>query len=365
MEPVKTSFSPGDVIADQYEVLRIIGKGGMGVVYLVEDRNTGRQLALKSLLPRFATDAYAVRRFVREVNAVRRLSHPAIVSIYDARRIGHLFFYTMDYVEGKSLRVLMSERGRLGLGSTVRILALLAHALEHAHQYTIHRDLSPENVMVVQDGSIRLLDFGLAKLADNQGAFTQIGVSLGKWQYNAPEQQSNAADVDLRADVYSLGVMFYEMLSGKFPELGQHLSKLVPGLPKECDAFFEKATAMMPDDRFPNAREFRHALVRLYQASRGAAGRQPAGAAREVSHEGEYRFAGVEKERPYPVEYSPLTPISEVVPDGADADEVTSAPEAQEAALRGSGWRSSLADIWRKLRMWKPIRLKRGPRVKK
>jgi len=264
MKPVKTEFIPGDVIADRYEVERRIGRGGMGMVYQVKDRLSGQSLALKTLLPQYVAHGKAVQRFIREINAVRRLNHPAIVKIYDAKKLGPLMFYTMDYIEGKSLRVWIQERGRLGFNSTVRILALLAHALEHAHQCTIHRDLSPENVMVLADGSIRLLDFGLAKLTDTDAAFTMIGISLGKKQYNAPEQRFSAAEVDLRADIYSLGVMFYEMLSGKLPKRDTSLSELVPELPPECSAFVEKAMAPSPDERFATAREFRLALLDLY-----------------------------------------------------------------------------------------------------
>ena len=264
MKPIKTKYEVGDTIAERYEVKRILGKGGMGVVYLAWDQEDRRQVALKTLLPQYATNKYAISRFMREVNAVRRLDHPAVVKIYDARRLGPLLFYTMEYVEGKSLRSWMQQRKRLGWGSTVRILALLADALEHAHQFTIHRDISPENVMVLADGSVRLLDFGLAKLTDSQAAFTQIGISLGKRQYNSPEQRASAAEVDHRADIYPLGVMFYEMLSGKLPKPGRRLTELVPGLPPECDAFVEKAMAQSPEDRFWDAREFRLSLMGLH-----------------------------------------------------------------------------------------------------
>ncbi|HOZ49099.1 MAG TPA: serine/threonine-protein kinase [Candidatus Hydrogenedentes bacterium] len=269
MDTVKTEFGPGDIIADRYKVQREIGRGGMGMVYLVEDMVTNDQLALKTLLPQYTKNGFAIRRFVREVNAVRKLRHPAIVRIHDAQRMGNLIFYTMDYIEGKSLRSLLKRRGRLGLNSTVRIMALLADALEHAHQHTIHRDLSPENIMVLADGSIRLLDFGLAKLSDNQGAFTQIGISLGKMQYNAPEQRVNAADVDHRADIYSMGVMFYEMLTGKHPDPGEKLTDFVPELPEEANAFVEKAMAALPEYRFSSAHEFRQELMRIYRLSQG------------------------------------------------------------------------------------------------
>jgi serine/threonine-protein kinase len=273
MEAQKSEYQPGDYIAKRYEVKKALGRGGMGMVYLVHDHKTGEPLALKTIRPEYVSHGAALHRFGREVRTIRKLNHPGIVRIRDAFRYGKLVFYTMDYIQGRSVRDVLHERTRLGLGSTVRILALVAHALEHAHQVTIHRDLSPENVMVLADGSIRLLDFGLAKLTDTEPAFTRIGVTLGKHQYISPEQLVSAADVDHRTDLYALGVMFYEMLTGQLPEDGKTITDVVPLLPPDCDHLFEKATAKSPDARFVSAREFRQALLRLYEDSEGKEGK--------------------------------------------------------------------------------------------
>jgi serine/threonine protein kinase len=261
-------FTAGDEIAGRYEVIKQLGRGGMGVVYLVRDSKAGGHLALKTLLPEYVTNVRAVQRFMREVEAVQQLDHPCIVKIFDVRQVGETLFYTMEYVEGQSLRSLMRKRKTFGIGSTVRILSLLCYALEHAHQFTIHRDISPENVIVTAEGKIRLLDFGLAKVLNSDVTFTRIGVSLGKIQYGAPEQRADAANVDHRADLYSLGVMFYEMLSGQLPKPGQSLTSLVPTLPAEFDAFAEKAMAINPEERYASARDFRVALIQLYEQSR-------------------------------------------------------------------------------------------------
>lgn len=274
-------FQPGGKIAGRYEVKRELGRGGMGRVYLVEDTLTGQWLALKTLLPQHLTNDRALHRFEREITAVRQLNHPCIVKIYDARRLGNLLYYTMDYVEGKSLHQWIRQKGRLGLGSTVRVLSLVCHALEHAHQYTIHRDISPDNIMVMPDGSVKLLDFGLAKLADSNVAFTMIGTSLGKMQYNSPEQRRNAADVDLRTDIYSLGVVFFVMLAGRLPKGSEKLSALRPDLPKECDDLYVKATAPTPEERFADAREMREALQHVYELSKGRAERPAPSAAED------------------------------------------------------------------------------------
>ncbi len=264
----KSEYYPGEYIAKRYEVKKAIGKGGMGMVYLVVDHKTGEPMALKTIRPEYTTNSYALHRFGREVRTIRKLNHPGIVRIRDAFRYGALVFYTMDYVEGQSVRELIQERRRLGLGSTVRVLALVAHALEHAHHCTIHRDLSPENIMVLADGSIRLLDFGLAKLTDTEPTFTRIGVTLGKHQYISPEQLLSSAEVDCRTDIYALGIIFHEMLTGRLPENEKPLTDWAPTLPASCNAFFEKATARNPDDRFATAEEFRVAIIDLFRAYR-------------------------------------------------------------------------------------------------
>ena len=255
------------LIGNRYQVIRPLGRGGMGKVFLVLDEQTGQQLALKMIRTQYQYNGKAVARFDREVAAIRKLDHPCIVKIFDARKDGDLLYYTMEYVGGKSLRLWMQEKGKFGLGSAVRILGLISHALEHAHKVTIHRDISPENVMVMKDGSLRLLDFGLAKLTGEEQALTQVGISLGKLLYIAPEQRASAADVDQRADIYPLGVMFYEMLTGQLPK-GMKLRELRPDLPVECETFLARAMADHPDDRFSTAAEFHRALLKMFEAAK-------------------------------------------------------------------------------------------------
>lgn len=259
---------PRKAIAGRYEVLRPLGRGGMGKVFLVRDLTTGQELALKMLRSQWQSRKAVIARFLREIETVRQLDHPCIVKILDAHHDDELLFYTMEYVEGKSLRHWLQKRGKLEFGSVVRVLCLVAHALEHAHRVTIHRDLSPENIMVLPDGSVRLLDFGLAKIEDANQGLTMVGSSLGKMQYVAPEQRRNAAKVDHRADLYPLGIMFFEMLSGQLPNGRDLLSRLCPGLPPGTDAFVARAVAADPAERFQSAREFRHALLALYESSK-------------------------------------------------------------------------------------------------
>lgn len=263
----QTNFDMGTVIGKRYVVQGKIGHGGMGSVFLALDLETGKQVAVKMIHVKYADNKAAVARFIREVAAVRSLDHPGIIKIFDSGQMDKVLYYVMEYVEGKSVRLLLQRHQRLAFPSVVRILCLAADALSHAHTITIHRDLSPENVMVLQDGSIRLLDFGLAKLEDQFKDLTITGVNLGKLQYASPEQQRNASKVDARADLYSLGVMFFEMLTGRAPLQEKRLTEYCPELPAEVDAFVEKALAPDPDMRFQTAVEFRNALLALYKKS--------------------------------------------------------------------------------------------------
>lgn len=276
-------FEEGAFFADRYEIKTQLGRGGMGMVYLAKDWKNEQQVALKTLLPKYAQLPQAVARFEREIEAVRRIDHPAVVKIYDSGKNDGTLYYAMEYVDGKSVRSWMRERKkrgkRVGLNSTARILGMICGALEKAHEFTIHRDLSPENVMVTRDGQVKLLDFGLAKLIESNQDLTRVGVTLGKIQYSSPEQRADAKHVDHRTDLYALGVMFYELLSGELPMPGVKLKSLVSWLPASGEAFVEKAMANDPEDRYQSAREFRDAMMAVYdeckELERQAEGRPP------------------------------------------------------------------------------------------
>ncbi len=265
-------FEEGAFFADRYEIKSQLGRGGMGMVYLAKDWKNERQVALKTLLPKYAQLPQAVARFEREISAAGRIDHPAVVKIYDSGKVDGTLYYAMEYVDGKSVRSWMRERKkkgkRVGLNSTVRILGMVCGALEKAHEFTIHRDLSPENVMVSRDGQVKLLDFGLAKLIETDQDLTRVGVTLGKIQYSSPEQRADAKHVDHRTDIYALGVMFYELLSGELPMPGVKLKKLVPWLTPAGEAFVAKAMADDPSARFQSAREFKDAMMVLYEQAR-------------------------------------------------------------------------------------------------
>ncbi|MCP4645979.1 MAG: serine/threonine protein kinase, partial [bacterium] len=175
-------FSEGAVIAEQFEVIRVLGRGGMGVVYEVTDRLTQQRLALKTILPTVLGNPEAIERFVQEVNTARRLRHPGIVGVYDVRQVGPLLFFTMEYVEGRTLRSVLEERGMLPPPEAFHIVRQLCDALGYAHNITVHCDISPENVMVLNDGTVRLLDFGIARVMDIPSDSSPQR-SLGKTHY--------------------------------------------------------------------------------------------------------------------------------------------------------------------------------------
>ena len=252
----------------QLEILAPLGAGGMGRVYKVRQPHLDRIVALKVVPPEFARDPAWVERFTREARALARLNHPNIVQVYDFGQTGDtppLCWLLMEYVDGVTLRQ-VQRTGGLSSREALTLIPKLCDALQYAHEKgVLHRDIKPENILLDAGGGVKIADFGLAKLTDDQTPLTIVGANLGKIQYSAPEQRKNAAGVNKRADIYPLGIMFFEMLVGRRPQPGDRLSKLKPDLPKECDEFLDKATASNPDERFQSAKEFRDALLNLYK----------------------------------------------------------------------------------------------------
>jgi serine/threonine-protein kinase len=240
----------------------------MGRVLLVFDRKHHAEKALKILHPEHCDKRWLTARFIREANATKMLDHPGVVKFHGAYNRDGQLFYTMEYVPGKNLRVYLAKAGRLSLGSAVRILCLLARALDYTHRFTIHRDISPENIMVVPDGSVRLIDFGLTRLNNDEENLTIAGTSLGKIEYHAPEQDVDASTVDGRADIYPLGIMLFEMLTGERPDGDLRVTRFRPELPRLCDEVVRLTLARNPDERFHTAHAFHDALLGAYEESK-------------------------------------------------------------------------------------------------
>lgn len=261
--PEMIQFRPGQIIATRYTVLHMIGRGGMGCIYRVRDNVLKEEVALKTLLPQFVRDKMVVERFFNEARIARGLSHPNIVRVHDIGMTGNIIYISMELLRGKSLRTMLEELPpgqRLPVATTLHIIDELCAALEYAHHRTIHRDIKPENVMVCADGSVKLMDFGISKLMETT-RLTAPSIVMGTPFYMSPEQLRNSADVDARADIYSVGVLLYEVLTGNMPTgVPKPASQLTREVPPALDPIVAKCVDPDPASRYQTATELRTAL---------------------------------------------------------------------------------------------------------
>ena len=206
----------GQVLDNRYRIERIIGMGGMAVVFRAEDLLMRRIVAVKILKDDIARDEVSVKRFINESKAVSMLSHPNIVTIYDVSVRSDAKYIVMEYIEGITLKNYMTKKGKLEFREIIMYTEQVLRALEHAHQKGIvHRDIKPQNIMLLKNGIIKVMDFGIAKLP-NAETVTVKDSAIGTVYYISPEQASGKP-IDARSDIYSLGVMMYEMATGKLP----------------------------------------------------------------------------------------------------------------------------------------------------
>ena len=260
------------VLAERYEVIREVGRGGMATVYLAEDRKHGRQVAVKVLKPELSA-AIDADRFAREIQLVARLQHPHILPLYDSGDADGALFFVMPYVEGESLRDRLTRDGSLSLAETAGIIRQIGDALDYAHaRGVVHRDIKPENIMLTA-GQALLADFGVARgtTRESQATLTGVGTTLGTPTYMSPEQASGEANIDGRSDLYALGCVCYEMFAGVPPFQGesamaiisQHVVKTPPrvhsGRERLTDDVVDAIARILskdPDDRPATAGEF-------------------------------------------------------------------------------------------------------------
>lgn len=250
-------------IFGRYEIVRVLGRGGMGVVYLARQTGLDRLVALKVLSPRLAADQEFVNRFSHEAKALARLSHPNIVAVHDSGVEAGIPFLAMEYVEGENLRALLQKR-RLEPEKALAIVPQLCNALEYAHaQGIIHRDIKPENILLAQTGGVKIADFGLAMLV-GAGAprLTQTNAIMGTPHYMAPEQVENPKAVDHRADIYSMGVVFYEMLTGELPIGAFSKPSEKAKVSRQLDDIVLRALAKEPLRRYQHAKDLQTDLSR-------------------------------------------------------------------------------------------------------
>jgi eukaryotic-like serine/threonine-protein kinase len=260
----------------RYRVMRKLGSGGMADVYLAEDEELGRRVAIKILNDRHANDEQFVERFRREAKNAAGLSHPNIVSIYDRGEAEGTYYIAMEFLDGRSLKELLIARGPMPIEDAVAHTRQILHALRFAHKKgVVHRDIKPHNVMADPDGRLKVTDFGIARAGASQ--MTEAGAIVGTAQYLSPEQARGAA-VDQRSDLYSVGVVLYEMLTGEVPFTGEtpveiamkHLSDaprppstIRPDISPDLDMIVLRALAKNPDDRFQSAEEMDAELSRV------------------------------------------------------------------------------------------------------
>ena len=266
----------------EYEIVRLLGEGGMASVYLARERALKRLVAIKVLDPDLGVSPGFRARFQREAELAAGLQHPHIVPIYRVGEADGLSYFTMAYIEGESLADRLKAEGRLPIAEAVRIGRETAAALAAAHRRgIIHRDVKPQNLLVDQSGFLKVMDFGIARLAEHPSepgrALTAAGVVVGTPQYMAPEQLFGDA-VDGRADLYAAGAVLFECVTGRpvfeapslVALLARHLEdappdprQLNPDIPESLAAVILRALARKPADRWPTASQFLHALEQV------------------------------------------------------------------------------------------------------
>jgi len=259
----------GQKINDRYEIIRSIGEGGMANVYLAHDTILDRRVAVKILRGDLASDEKFVRRFQREAISASSLSHPNIVEMYDVGEDDGNYFIVMEYVEGKSLKSLIKKRSGLTLVEVIDIMLQLTDGIACAHNsYIIHRDIKPQNIIVLDDGRVKITDFGIAQ-ALNRHELTETNSVMGSVHYLPPEQ-ANGTGTTIKSDIYSLGIVMFELLTGKVPFKGENAVEIaikqmkdpIPSvrdykeeIPQSIENIILKATAKNPKNRYDSVLE--------------------------------------------------------------------------------------------------------------
>ena len=268
----------------KYIVKRELGRGGMGAVYLAEQPGLGREVAIKELVPSAAADPTALKRFLQEAQVMARFSHPNLVQLHDMEQIGAANYLVLEFVRGKSLRDWLN-RGDIPLPQVFAVMHGVLQALDYAHRHAIvHRDMKPENVLISDEGAVKVADFGIARLTDDSQApgqtATKTGTTVGTPQYMSPEQVASSK-VDGRSDLYSAGIMFYELIVGQppftateadgpFTLMAKHVqappkppSVHRPGLDMRLEEVILKSLSKRPEERYQSGQEFDEAVSRV------------------------------------------------------------------------------------------------------
>jgi len=300
LEKSVNKLSRGSIFAGRYEIIEELGKGGMGRVYKVFDQKIKEVVALKLIHPEISVNEKAIERFRNELKFARKVSHRNVCRTHDLGEEGYTHFITMEYVDGENLKGFIRRAGQLTLGKAVSVAKQICEGLAEAHrQGLVHRDLKPQNIMIDRDGNARIMDFGIARFVEAEG-LTGSGVMIGTPEYMAPEQ-AESSEIDKRADIYSLGIIIYEMVTGKVPFEGKtpltiifkHKSEqahdpreLNPHLPKEMTQLIFKCLEKDREKRYQSAEDLLKDLALVEQglptAERAIAKKAPA-ASKEIT----------------------------------------------------------------------------------
>ncbi len=259
----------GQKISDRYQIIKSIGEGGMANVYLAYDTILDRNVAVKILRGDLSNDEKFVRRFQREALAASSLAHPNIVEVYDVGEDNGEYYIVMEYIEGKHLKNLLKKRGKLTLSEAVDIMMQIADGMSVAHDsYIIHRDIKPQNIMILENGLVKITDFGIA-MAMNATQLTQTNSVMGSVHYLPPEQASGQGST-LQSDIYSMGIVMYELITGELPFKGDNAVEIalkhlkepipdirdkIPNVPNSIVNIIKRSTAKNPKNRYNDARE--------------------------------------------------------------------------------------------------------------
>ena len=272
----------GQKISDRYQIIKAIGEGGMANVYLAYDTILDRDVAVKVLRGDLANDEKFVRRFQREALSASSLTHPNIVEVYDVGEDHGMYYIVMEYVEGRHLKDLIKKRGKLTTSEVIDIMLQITDGMSVAHDsYIIHRDIKPQNIMILENGLVKIMDFGIA-MALNSTQLTQTNSVMGSVHYLPPEQASGKG-ATLQSDIYSMGIVMYELLTGKLPYKGDNAVEIalkqlkeplpdireeLPNIPQSIENIIIKATAKNPKNRYADAREMHEDLLTCMDESR-------------------------------------------------------------------------------------------------